>query len=323
MKAALRVLVGVGLLIAIVWTLGGIRVIGGQILRMDPVYIILAVALTMLDRAAMAFKWCLLLRGRGIRFPFLDAMMLYCASAIWGLFLPTTVGSDAIRAFSTARATAIDPKDIVASIVVERVIGFLSALLLAVASLGLVTHLGYLGDHVALAWLVGGGLLVGTVLFIVVSISDRGFTLIHDRILGGFQNHRIGQTLRRLHDAYRAFATNRRSIGTFFGLTLAEQLLPILDTWLIARGMGIQVGVLYLAAALPMALLISRIPISIDGIGIFEGAFIVLMSLAGLSAVDAAAIAIASRVLATITYIPWWLAYVVSSRKLAGLRPAQ
>jgi uncharacterized membrane protein YbhN (UPF0104 family) len=81
------------------------------------------------------------------------------------------------------------------------------------------------------------------------------------------------------------------------------------------------VGVLYFAAALPLALLISRLPISIDGIGVFEGMFIVLMSLAGLSAAQAVAIAVTSRILGTITYIPWWLAYVISSRNLREAHP--
>jgi hypothetical protein len=44
--------------------------------------------------------------------------------------------------------------------------------------------------------------------------------------------------------------------------------------------------------------------------------FIVLMSQAGLSVSQAVAIAVASRILATITYIPWWAAYVLSTRNL-------
>lgn len=322
MKTALRVFFSACLLGAIVWMLGGVREVGSQILRMNPLYIVAVIALTMFDRGVMAYKWCLLLRGRGIRFPFFDAMKLYCASAIWGLFLPTTVGSDAIRAYSTARTSAIDPRDIVASIVVERFGGFLAALVLAVASLGLVTQLGYLGDRAVFAWVLGAGVLLATVALFAASVSDGAFHLIHNKVLRRFQANRITQKLRQFHDAYRSFATDRRSLGTFFGLTLAEQLLPIVDTWLVAKGLGIEVGVLYLAAAMPLALLVSRFPVSIDGLGVFEGMFILMMSLAGLSTVDAAAIAIASRILGTISYLPWWLAYMISARNLRATRPS-
>ena len=320
MKTALKIAVSGILIGVIVWMLGGVGEVGAQILRIDPLYIVPIVALIMIDRGLMAYKWCLLLRGRGIRLSFLHAMMVYCASAIWGLFLPTTVGADAIRAYSTSR-TGIDPKEVVASIIVERFIGFLSALVLAVLSLCLCTHLGYLGDRVVFAWMLGGGMLLGAVFLFVVSVSERAFLLFHDDVLRGIKHRPIAQKLRGFHDTYRSFAADRRNLSTFFGLTFAEQLLPILDTWLVARGMGIDVGVLYFAAALPLALLISRLPISIDGIGVFEGMFIVLMSLAGLSAAQAVAIAVVSRILGTITYIPWWFAYVISSRNLRAPNP--
>jgi uncharacterized protein (TIRG00374 family) len=166
-------------------------------------------------------------------------------------------------------------------------------------------------------------MLLGAAFLFVVSVSKKAFQLFHDKVLRGYQQHRIHNKLREFHETYRSFAADRGNLATFFGLTFAEQLLPILDTWLVARGMGIDVGVLYFAAALPLALLISRLPISIDGIGVFEGMFILLMSLAGLSAAQAVAIAIVSRILATITYIPWWFAYVISSRNPGVSHPVR
>ena len=320
MKTALKIAVSGILIGMIVWMLGGIHEVGAEILSINPLYIIPIVALNMIDRGLMTYKWGLLLRGHGIRLPFFRGMMIYCASAIWGMFLPTTVGADMIRAYSTTR-TGIDSREIVASIIVERFVGFLSALVLAVLSLCLVTHLGYLGDRVMFAWLMGGGMLLGAVLLLIVSVSERAFRLFHDEVLNGLKHRRIVKKLREFHETYRSFAADRRNLATFFGLTFVEQLLPILDTWLIARGMGIEVGVLYFAAALPLALLISRLPISIDGIGVFEGIFIVLMSLAGLSPAQAVAIAVVSRILGTITYIPWWFAYVISSKNFRVPHP--
>lgn len=313
MKTVLKILVSACLLVAIFWMLGGIREVGAQILRINPFYILPIAALTIIDRGLMTYKWILLLRGRGIRVPFSRGMTIYCASAVWGLFLPSTVGSDAIRAYSTSR-TGIDSREVVGSIVMERFVGFLSALLLAIMSLALLTRLGSLGDRVIYVWLLGGALLSGAVLLFAVSVSRSAFSLIHDRILREHRKHRVARILREFHETYRAFAADRRNLSIFFGLTFFEQLLPIFDSWLIARGMGIETGVLYFAAALPLALLISRIPISIDGIGIFEGVFIVLMSLAGLTAAQAVAIAVVGRVLQTVVLIPWWVAFALTHK---------
>jgi uncharacterized protein (TIRG00374 family) len=320
MKTFLKIVVSAGLIGAIVWMLGGVREIGAQILRINPAYIVPIVALTVIDRWLMTYKWSLLLRGRGIRLPLGRGMTIYCAAGVWGLFLPTTVGSDAIRAYLTSR-TGIETREVVGSILIERFLGFLSALVLSILSLAFLTYLGILGEHVVFVWLLGGGMLLAAVLLFAASVDGTAFNLIHGRVLGNYQHLRIARKLKEFHEAYRSFVIDRRNLAAFFALTFGEQLLPILDSWLIARGMGIDVGVLYFAAALPLALLISRIPISIDGIGVFEGVFVVLMTMAGLSAVESVAIAIVGRILQTLTLFPWWLGYVVSRKDIRVPHP--
>lgn len=320
MKTTLKIGITVLLIGAIVWGLGGLREVGVQILRIDPLYVIPILLLFLFDRGLMTFKWGLLLRGRGIRLPFFRGMMIYCASAVWGLFLPSTVGADAVRAYCTSR-TGIDSREIVASIIVERFLGFLSALLLAILSIILLTHLGILHHQILFIWLLGGGMLLGGILLFAATVSQSAFVFLHDRVLSGFRHNRIALKLREFHETYRSFTIDRRNIATFFGLTFAEQLVPIFDSWLIAKGLGIDAGLLYFAAALPLALLISRIPISIDGLGVFDGVFIVLMSMAGLSAAQAAAIAILGRILQAAALIPWWVAFVISHRNLRAPQP--
>jgi uncharacterized protein (TIRG00374 family) len=321
MKTFLKIVVSAGLIGAILWMLGGVREIGAQILRINPAYVVPIVALTVIDRLLMTYKWSLLLRARGIRLPLGRGMTIYCASGIWGMFLPTTVGSDAIRAYLTSRI-GIETREIVGSILIERFLGFLSALVLSIMSLAFLTYLGILGgEHVVPVWLLGGGMLLAAVLLFAASVNGNAFDLLHGRILGNYQHLRIARKMKEFHEAYRSFVVDRRNLATFFLLTFGEQLLPILDSWLIARGMGIDVGVLYFAAALPLALLISRIPISIDGIGVFEGVFVVLMTMAGLSAVESVAIAIVGRILQTLTLIPWWLGYVVSRKDIRVPHP--
>jgi uncharacterized protein (TIRG00374 family) len=311
MRLGLNIAISSILIGVIVWMLGGLHEIGALILQIDPVYIVPIVALVTLDRALMAYKWCLLLRGRGIQFPFLRGMMI-CARRDLGAFLLSMMGADAIRAYSTSRADSAARQS--SPIIVERAIGFPS-LVLVVLSLGLLTHLGYLSERVISGWLLGCGVLLGAVFLFVASLNQRVLNLVHGERLYGLRNRRLAQKLREFHETYRSFAADRWSLAMFFGLTLGEQMLPIVNTWLVARGMGINVRALYLAATLPLALLFARLPISIDGIGVFEGVFVVLMSLAGLSAPQAVAIAVASRILGTIAYIPWWIAYVLSTNR--------
>ena len=129
------------------------------------------------------------------------------------------------------------------------------------------------------------------------------------------------QKLRQFHATYQAYRDNKRSLATFFGLTLSEQLGPIGHSWLVARSLGIDVGLPYIAGAVPLALLISRIPISIGGFGVYDGVFILLMSLAGVSATEAISISLVGRLMETGAWLPWWLADVGGSGSLRLARP--
>ena len=71
-----------------------------------------------------------------------------------------------------------------------------------------------------------------------------------------------------------------------------------------------------MAGVVPLSFLISRIPVSISNLGVFEGIFMVLMSLVGVSAAESIAIALAARFLEMASWLPWWLAHVVSYGKL-------
>ena len=73
-------------------------------------------------------------------------MKIYCASTIWGMFLPATVAADAIRAVSMTHA-GVDSHEVIASIIIERTIGFLAVLLLGNASLLLFSMSGSFENH--------------------------------------------------------------------------------------------------------------------------------------------------------------------------------
>src|ERR687897_3088351 len=77
----------------------------------------------------LTFKWTLLLRAQGYRLPLLQGVMIYCTAMVWGLVLPTTVGADAIRAVMVTKR-GFNGTDVVTSIVIERMVGFVLALAL-------------------------------------------------------------------------------------------------------------------------------------------------------------------------------------------------
>ena len=311
-KFSLKLAITLTFLGLIIWKLGGISEVVNIMIKINPFFVVLVVLVNWLDRGLMTYKWLFLLRKKGIYVPFFQGMKIYCASMIWGIFLPSTIGADAIRAISVSRK-GHNSKDIVASIVIERMIGFLSALLLGLLGLLLLSRITNLDQQFDFIWQIGIAMLIAATILFIVSLSQKTFNFVHGRLLYSYKKIKIIQKLENLHLSYITYSNNRKSLYVFFIMTFNEQLMPILHAWLIARGLSVDVGLLFVAGVVPLTILISRLPISIDGIGVYDGVFMLLISLTGVSYSEAIAIVFSGRILQTLSWMPFWCAHVIGS----------
>ena len=314
----LKFVISVGLIGAIIWQIGGVNEIGAVINRIDLLITMIVLLVITLDRALMTFKWVYLLRSHGEHLAFLRGMKIYCASAMWGFVLPSTLGSDAIRVLFTTRI-GLDSKTIVASIIVERMVGFIAALILGLIALGLISWMVDLDERFIVVWWCGALLLVITILAFAISFSNRLYKLIYEGWFKRFSEKNIVRRLRRLHETYMAYRVKKEVLVTFFGLTFFEQLFSFVIGWLVAIALDVNVSLVFLAGAIQLAFLISRLPISIDGIGVFEAVFIFLMTLVGVTPAEAISIAFTARILQLVAWLPWWLAYMLDTNQF-GLK---
>lgn len=317
MKLALKIGLSIALLaLLLIYTVDA-REVGRMLAAFHPGWLIAAFALVTIDRVLMTYKWLLLLEARGQRLPLLPSVAIYCSSQVWGLALPATVGADAIRAVLVARR-GVDGADAAASIVVERIVGFVLALALGVVSLFVLRFLGVLDERYAIVLYAGVGMLAAAVAAVALSLNESLAGALVARLPRRLRESRPMGHLLRFAAAYRELGGERRTLAAFAGLTVIEQFLSLLLPWVLALGLGVPASLLLLVGVLPVSNLIARLPVSFDGIGIFEALFVGLLVLGGLSAEGALAIALASRIVQLAAFLPWWLAQVAGT---GALRP--
>jgi uncharacterized protein (TIRG00374 family) len=324
MKLALRLAITAGVLAALLWWIGdeeasGIEKISGVVLGAGLWGVALAFAFATLDRALMRFKWKLLLHSRNHEIGFLRGMQIYCSSLVWGLFLPSTVGADALRGALTIRAGL--PADAVfTSIVVERMVGFLCSLVMSLIGLSIVSTFAELEGPWASLWWMGVLALLGTLGGAVLSFNRNAFAWVFARIPERLRERPLLRTVQRLHESYLAYSSDTRTLSTFTGLTFVEIGVAILLYWSCALALHVEVSLLFVAGALPLSLLISRLPLSIDGIGVFEGAFAALLLIANVPESQAISIALLGRVVNIAAWLPWWLVNMYGSGRIGPPR---
>jgi uncharacterized protein (TIRG00374 family) len=294
-----------------------VRAVWHMLVRCDPVWALIALGAFTLDRVLMSFKWGLLLTIRGYRVTLTERLMVYCSSMMWGLALPSTVGADGIRIL-LVRRFGVRVDDALATILVERGLGFVSALLMAVMSLLLLRFLVPDAAEYDTPLLVGIASLLIAIGVLLLSFSSKAVTALLNPLPRRVAQSSAARLLARLHEAYRSLATDRRRLALFFVLTLAEQLLVTVCYGLVALALQLEFNLVFLLAAVPLAILVSRLPISIDGLGVYEGIFIAIMSLAGVHPDASLALSVAARVFQIMVWLPWWLMLVA---RTGALRP--
>ncbi|MFZ0256255.1 MAG: lysylphosphatidylglycerol synthase transmembrane domain-containing protein [Gammaproteobacteria bacterium] len=322
MRTIYKTIVAFVLVGLLIWFLGGLDKLASVLLKAEPFYIVLAVGIATLDRALMTYKWRLLLLARHVDLHFLYGFKIYCASMIWGIFLPSGIGADIIRAYEVCRA-GLPGNEVIASIIVERMVGFIVSLVLGLFGLYILGNSATIGTHVDLIWWSGVAAMACATILFSASFSPVLFQAIYKWFPRPFIKSKVGMRLKKLHETYSGYRTSGRAIAIFFGLTLLENIVSIALTVVVIEGLGIDVNLWLVSSAVLLTVLVARLPISIDGIGVAEGIFALLMGLVGVPAAESVATILIVRLVQICAWLPWWLVWVIESGSFRPRAPRE
>ncbi len=282
----------------------------------EPWFLLLVLGLATADRLLMAWKWWLLIRGREAAVSLWAAVRAYYLASFAGYFLPMTVGADAVR-IATLAGGGRTP-GLLASVVLERIVGALAQAVLATISIGTLIALG-LGAKIGPGerWAFAGAVLAA---FLAFPFSFRVARWAAAR-LGGERGWR--SVLRACGEAYASYASSARLVVAFFGLTLLEGAFPVVIHYLAGRALGLDPGWTFYIATVPIVYLVARLPVSLGGLGFLELSFVSLASLLGVGWTDAFSIVGLSTVLYLIALLPGAVAYLFPGGLPVPARPRE
>jgi uncharacterized protein (TIRG00374 family) len=301
-------------LIAVVITTVDLDEIRDMIADSQPAYLLLAYLIAIGDRILMAYKWNILLRVRNIHISLFDATVVYLKTSFLGLFLPATVGGDALRAYAVAREEH-NIADVISSILIERALGF--AALFAFALISIVLSIFVFGQSFfegieQLLWLFIA-LLATCVVVVLLSFNTSLLHRIRDRVKGSrIANNVVARRLGSVYDSYQGYRGSKLQLVLFLILSLAENLFPVMWTYALSLAFGLDISLLYFFILVPIVLVLVRLPISLSGIGIQEGTFVYFLSLIGVAGSQALLLGAASNVIGILSILPGGIAYALN-----------
>lgn len=311
-KPANLIKIGVSLIVlAIVIQRVGADDLLDALRSVDMRWLAAALATHLLGIAVRAYRWSVLIASLGAPVPFGRLLYLYFVGNFFNTFLPTGIGGDVVKIIELAPerggATAFS------TVFVDRLTGILGSSLIALAAA--VTLPGDVPSEVrTLVVVVSGGIVFATLALTQGKYLDR---LIWQSRL--FSNLPFAG---KLHKAYVALTSY--SVGAVIRATLISlpfTLTLIVTQVVLSRALGLDIDARYFVIFTPIVALTQVLPISLNGLGIREGAFAALFASVGVAAPDAVAMSLLYQLLRALTGLLGGVLYIIGN--LRGQPAAQ
>lgn len=277
--------------------------------------LVIVVALVLLDRALMAYRWWVLLRplDREHLPPFGTIMKIFFVSTFAGTFLPGSIGGDAVRAYSLS-THGVPIGDSMASVFVDRMLGVLSLFLMSVLGLALATDLA--SDRAILVGLMVTGTACAVAAVLVFSSAAEAAA---ETLLAGVPWERVRRAPTQVLGSIRRYAHHHGSLTNVLAASVAVQALRVLQAYYLGAAIGLSQPLVVYFAFIPLILLVMLLPITVNGIGTAQAAFVWFFAHAQMPAHEAFALSVLFVALQIVGNLPG--AVLVMTGATSGAAP--
>ena len=300
--AVARLLISLGLL-AFVLRAIGLERIGRVLLEAEPGLFVIALGLFVVGVVVRALRWRALLVALGLQIPLGRLVYLYFLGTFFNMFLPTGFGGDVVRVVELSQDA--DPTLVTGTVIVDRLTGLLMLFVLALLALPFTFGLLPTKVWLAIGLLAAGGLVAG-----VLVLQGRWLRRVTRQLPGPLSLTGEG-VLARIYDAVTACGW--RAVGAALFFSLIFNVLLVLENYLVARAVGIELSLAFFFLLVPLLSLTLMLPISFGGLGVREGLAVLLLGQVGVDEAQAVAYSLGVYAIARVTGLFGGLLFVLES----------
>ncbi|MGC1344019.1 MAG: lysylphosphatidylglycerol synthase transmembrane domain-containing protein [Candidatus Binataceae bacterium] len=231
-----------------------------------------AIVLYVAGQVMSAWRWQLLAAVLHLHERFARYLRFYFIGMFTNLFVPGLVGGDAARAIYLGRDSG-RMGEAVASVVADRGIGLLALFWLA-AAMAMLEH-GALSPDVLRPTIAVGA--IALVAFLAAPLLARIVYL-------------LPRPIRRAGNIVMPYLHRPQTMLPAVVLSLILQISLAICQWMLARGLGLTTPVAIFLLCVPIANVFASLPLTLNGLGIRETAYLMLFGMAGVRHDDAIAL---------------------------------
>ena len=268
-------------------------------------YFASAVALYLGGQVMSAYRWRLLAAILKVHARFSEFVAYTYIGMFTNLFVPGLLGGDAARSIYLGR-----PRnrmgEAVASVVADRVVGLLALFWLAAAA-AIFLNYAHLPSSV----------ITPTILVGALSLAGYLASPLVARMI-----HLMPRPIRRAGNIIAPYLHHPTTLLAPIALSIALQITLAVAQYLVAAGLGLGTPLSLFILCVPIANVFASLPLTLNGLGLRESAYLVLFGMAGMGKDDAIALGLLWFAVMMVSGVTGSIAFVTTpaptTREAAG-----
>ena len=250
------------------------------------------------------FRWRLLMRPL-MPVPSLNSLFgIYCIGLFFNLTFPTIIGGDVVKIYYIGKHSDSYSQSFAATFL-DRDTGMLAMLIIACA--------GILFYPVSVS-----GIPVSIIIWSAFAVFILGNTCLFAPPFHGILNGllkrlkmtRIEKKADRVTGAFQIIGRHKFALLNSLMISFANQLLVIIAVWTTAVGLNLQIPFHHFLVFVPVITLISMIPVSLNGMGLREYAFMSLFGGIGVEPASCIALGLITSIMIILSSLPGGIIYI-------------
>jgi uncharacterized protein (TIRG00374 family) len=288
----------------------------------DPQYILVAVIIFLFIHGLLLLRWNIFIRALDLKTPLMDVARFFFVGLFGNLFLPSSIGGDIIKVLGLCKNSSQKPR-VVASVLLDRLSGFASIVVVAVCSFifgyKLINSVSVL---IPIAVMAAGSLVIVTVLF-----NEKMYEF-GCRMFNGVP--KIKNSLMQMHYDIALLKDKKWEGLKAVALSCCSQFILASTYYFSAKALHQDIPLIYFLIFVPIICVASSFP-SIGGLGVREAGAAYLFTKVGVDSGIAVSLSLMNFLFMVMVGLLGGLFYVVtlSSGRIqhsspdAGVKPAR
>lgn len=243
-----------------------------QILIQTPALpLLFAVVLLTTTFIPVAKRWQLIVRALGSKLAYLEALRVTSLTALINQCVPSNLGGDAYRVLAVTQQGMAWKRALLAAFI-DRFIALFALAIVALAGVMIIIDTAGAADY-ALLTIGGAGALVVCVIAAWFALRSRVVAQLANRV----------EVLKRLLEVLADLLHKPGQAAVLVCLSLAVHCITVIVMATVAISTGLDLPLLPILGVCAVGLLLARLPISIGGWGVREGAYVIAFNAFGVT----------------------------------------